>query len=57
VFTLLQSTGKNREIIRWLSKKLGKPSSQLRIVAGTRSRMKILEIIGTQEEDFLETIG
>jgi len=47
----------NREIVGWLSKKLGKPSSQVGIVAGTRSRMKFVEIIGTREKDFLEAIG
>ena len=47
----------NREIARWLSKRLRKPSSQIRIVAGLASKTKTLEITGTDEGNFLEAIG
>ena len=47
----------NREIARWLSKRLRKPSSQIRIVAGLASNTKTLEITGTDEGNFLEAIG
>jgi len=47
----------NREIAKWLSKKLRKPSSQIRIVAGLASRTKTLEITGIDEGSFLEAIG
>ena len=47
----------NREIVKWLSRKLKKPSSQIRIVAGLASRTKTLEITGIDEGSFLEAIG
>jgi uncharacterized protein (TIGR00251 family) len=47
----------NREIAKWFSKTLRKPSSQIRIVAGLASRVKTLEITGIDEASFLETIG
>jgi hypothetical protein len=37
----------NREIVKWLSKKLGKSSSQVRIVAGAYSNKKVIEILGS----------
>ena len=47
----------NREILKWLSKKLKKPSSQVRIIVGLTSNLKTLEIIGIDESTFLEAIG
>jgi len=47
----------NREIVKWLSKKLKKPSSQVRIIAGLTSNLKTLKIIGIDESTFLEAIG
>jgi uncharacterized protein (TIGR00251 family) len=47
----------NREIARWLSKRLRKPSSQIRIVAGLASNLKTLDITGVDEGSFLEAIG
>ena len=46
-----------REIVKWLSKKLRKPSSQVRIIAGLTSNLKTLEIIGMDESTFLEAIA
>jgi uncharacterized protein (TIGR00251 family) len=46
----------NREIVKWLSKKLRTPSSQIRIVAGTRSNLKTVDIIGLDEKSFLEAV-
>ncbi len=46
----------NREIVKWLSKKLRTPSSQIRIVAGTRSDLKIVDIIGVDKRSFLEAV-
>ncbi len=46
----------NREIVKWLSKKLDTPGSQVRIVAGVTSNLKILEILGMDEGIFLEHI-
>ena len=34
----------NREIVKWLAKRLGKSSSQVRIVAGLLSNSKIIEV-------------
>jgi len=47
----------NREIVKWLSKQLGTPSSQIRIVAGLTSNLKVIAIIGMNEDRFLEAIG
>jgi len=47
----------NREIIKWLSKKLRRPTSQIRIVAGTHSNLKTVEIGGMDANSFLEAIG
>ena len=41
----------NREMIRWLAKKLRKPSSEVRLIAGFRSDTKVIVIMGmTQSE-------
>jgi uncharacterized protein (TIGR00251 family) len=47
----------NREIVKWLSKKLGTPSSLIRIVAGLTSNLKVIAIIGMNEGGFLKAIG
>ena len=41
----------NREIVKWLAKKLGKPSSHVRMVAGLHSSLKVIEVIGIQKEE------
>jgi uncharacterized protein (TIGR00251 family) len=40
----------NREIITWLRKQLRIASSNVRLVAGFRSDMKVIEIIGMAED-------
>ena len=47
----------NREIVKWLSKRLGTPSSLIRIVAGLTSNLKVIAIVGISEDEFLEAIG
>jgi uncharacterized protein (TIGR00251 family) len=47
----------NRQIAKWFSKKLRKPSSEIRIVTGLACRTKTLEITGIDEGTFLEAIG
>jgi len=47
----------NREIVKWLAKKLGKASSQVRIVAGVYSNSKIIEVIGVGKEEAAELLG
>jgi uncharacterized protein (TIGR00251 family) len=41
----------NREIVKWFAKKLSLPASQVRLVAGLRSRSKVLEIYGVDEAE------
>jgi uncharacterized protein YggU (UPF0235/DUF167 family) len=44
------SKGKaNREIVKWISKKLQIPSNQVQITSGLRSKWKIIEIFGINE--------
>jgi uncharacterized protein (TIGR00251 family) len=47
----------NREIVKFLSKKLGIPSSKIQILAGVRSNVKTIEIIGMNERNFLDALG
>jgi uncharacterized protein (TIGR00251 family) len=46
----------NREIVKWLSKKLGRPSSQIRIVSGLHSDLKIVEMLGIDRARFLAVV-
>ena len=46
----------NREIVRWLSKKLGVSSSHIRIIAGQFSNLKTMAIIGVDETGFFEAV-
>jgi uncharacterized protein len=41
----------NREIVRWLSKRLRIPSSKVQLVAGFHSNVKIIEIAGLTETE------
>jgi len=41
----------NREIVKWLAKRLGKSSSQVRIVAGLLSNSKIIEVDETTKNE------
>jgi uncharacterized protein len=47
----------NRAIIKFLSKSLGIPKSQLQILAGDKSRDKILQIRGLSLADFQARIS
>ena len=47
----------NREIVKWISKRLGKSSSEIRIIAGFRSNRKIIEIFGINKAEFSKAIG
>lgn len=47
----------NREVLKFLSKKLGTPSSKIQILAGVRSNLKTIEIIGVNERTFLDALG
>lgn len=39
-----------------VSKKLGRPNSQIRIVAGMHSNLKAVEITGMDRSSFLEVV-
>jgi len=47
----------NREIARWLAKKLRIPSSNVQLVAGVRSNVKVIEIAGITEFEVAEILG
>jgi len=47
----------NREIVRWMAKKLGKPSSHVRIIAGSHSNQKVIEIYGIDEAELRRSLG
>ena len=47
----------NREVVKFLSKKLRIPSSKIQLMAGVRSNVKTIEIIGMNERNFLNALG
>jgi len=47
----------NREIVKWISKKLGKSSSEVRILSGVHSKTKIIEIIGVNNVEIEHKLG
>jgi uncharacterized protein (TIGR00251 family) len=47
----------NREIVRWIAKKLGKSSSHVKIIAGSHSNLKIVEISGVSEIELTKGLG
>jgi len=47
----------NREIVRWLSKRLRISSSNVQLVAGFHSNVKVIEIIGMTEVEIAAVLG
>jgi uncharacterized protein YggU (UPF0235/DUF167 family) len=47
----------NREIVKWLSKKLGTSSSNIKLIAGLHSTIKIIEITGMTEVQVASALG
>ncbi len=47
----------NREITRWLSKRLRTSSSNVQLVAGFHSNVKVIEITGITEAEVAEILG
>ena len=47
----------NREIVRWLSRKLRTPSSRVQLVAGIHSNVKVIEITGMTETEIARVLG
>lgn len=52
------SEGKaNKEIVKWLAKKFGKSTSQVRLVAGLHSKTKIIEIFNVNRTEVAKVLG
>jgi uncharacterized protein (TIGR00251 family) len=47
----------NREIVRWLSKKLRTSSAKVKLIAGIHSNVKIIEITGTTNAEIATALG
>jgi uncharacterized protein YggU (UPF0235/DUF167 family) len=47
----------NREIARWLSKRLRTSSSNVRLIAGFHSNLKVIEITGMTEAEIAAALG
>jgi len=47
----------NREIVKWLSKRLRKASSKVQLVAGFHSNVKVIEITGMTETEIATVLG
>jgi uncharacterized protein (TIGR00251 family) len=47
----------NREIVRWLSKRLRTSSSNVQLVAGFHSNVKVIEIKGMAEAEIPAALG
>ena len=47
----------NREIVRWLSKRLRRSSSKVQLVAGFHSNVKVIEITGMTEAEIAAALG
>ena len=47
----------NREIVRWFSKTLRTSSSNVQLVAGFYSNMKVIEITGMTEAEITAVLG
>jgi hypothetical protein len=47
----------NREIARWLSKTLRTSSSNVKLVSGFHSNVKVIEITGITEAEVAEILG
>jgi len=47
----------NKEIVKWLAKKFGKSSSQVRLIAGLHSKTKIIEILDVNQAEVEKILG
>ena len=47
----------NREIVRWLSKSLRISSSNVQLIAGFHSNLKVIEITGMTEAEITAVLG
>jgi len=46
----------NKEMVKWLAKKIGKPSSQVRLISGLHSRTKIIEILNISQGEVMKNL-
>jgi hypothetical protein len=47
----------NKEVAKCLAKKLGKPSSKVKVVAGLHSKTKVIEILDTNPTEVARVLG
>lgn len=47
----------NREMVKWLAKRLGRSSSQVRIVAGFHSNTKVMEMLDISQAEVAKRLG
>ncbi len=51
------SSGKaNREIVRWLAKRLRRPSSEVRLIGGLRSRTKTIAVLNLKSDELQKSL-
>ena len=52
------SNGKaNREIVRWLAKRLRRPSSEVRLIGGLHSRTKIIAVLNIKSDELKKSLA
>ena len=47
----------NRETVKWLAKRLKRPSSQVRIVSGFHSNTKVIEMLDINQAEVAKRLG
>ena len=47
----------NKEVVKCLAKKFGKPSSHVKLVAGLHSKTKVIEILDTSQAEIAKVLG
>jgi len=46
----------NRELVRWLSKKLRKSTSEVKLIGGLSSNVKTILVVGDRKEDIMKIV-
>jgi hypothetical protein len=46
----------NREIVRWLAKKVRRPSSEVRLIGGLHSRTKIIAVLNIKSDELKKNL-
>jgi uncharacterized protein (TIGR00251 family) len=47
----------NKEMVKWLAKKLRKPTSNVRLVSGLHSDVKVISILGMTQAEVAAKLG